>query len=75
MFFFQTGLNFGASVKNAVKSMRLKSYHNSGRLMTDLTWEYESYIIDANDYIQQVAVHRTDWWDNITYYSFDYNCF
>lgn len=75
MFFFQTGLNFGHSVKNAFKSMRLNSYGNNGRMMSDLTWEFERYIIDANGYIQQVAIHRTDWWDNITNYTFTYNCY
>jgi hypothetical protein len=75
MFFFQTGLNFGHSSKNAVKSMRQKSYDNTGKLVSDLTWAYERYIIDANNYVQQVRVHRIDRWDDITDYMFTYHCF
>lgn len=75
LFFFQSGINTGPSIKYAIKTRRMKSYDRYGKLISDNTWTYDNYIIDANNYIQSLSLHHSSPFDPGIHYSFTYHCF
>lgn len=75
LFYFQSALNIGHSSKNAIKSRRMQSYDSMGRLLSDNTWTYDNYVIDANRYIQSLTVRHSSPFADPVNYSFTYHCF